>query len=330
MGKQEVFTACPDHPSGGSNRKTKRSVCKRIAGILAIGLLAVGANAQQDAQYSQYMFNHLALNPAYAGTKDALCLTLLNRNQWVAMEDGAPHTSSLSLHGPLRSKKIGLGIEFISDNLGPHRMGGVMTSYSYNIHLLSGKLSFGLRTGFYKYVTDWTRIHYKDQADPYAQLTETESKGVLSADFGMYYYTKSFYWGVSADHLNHDKYSVFGPDPQFLAMHIYSPIGIGFQVTDNLVINPSVLVKYVKGAPVAFDANCNFLIENRLWLGASFRKGYGVAALMMWHITEKFKLGLSYDHGVNRIGVLGKASFEAMIGYNFNVSKTKTITPRYL
>jgi type IX secretion system PorP/SprF family membrane protein len=303
---------------------------KTIYAITAGLLASLGAGAQQDPHYSQYMFNHLAINPAYAGTKDALCLTLVTRNQWVAIDDGAPVTNSVSLHGPLRSKKIGLGLELINDQLGPHRSGGVLTSYSYNIRFLTGKLSFGLRTGFYGFVTDWTKVTYKDPADPYAQLLQTESKGVFSADFGMYYYTKTFYWGISANHLNRDKYSVLGPDPQLMAMHVYSPVGIGVQVSDNLVINPSVIVKYVKGAPVALDVNCNFLIEGRLWLGASYRKGYGIAALMMWHITDKFRLGLSYDHGINRIGVLGKSTFEAMIGYNFNVYKTKTITPRYL
>jgi type IX secretion system PorP/SprF family membrane protein len=301
---------------------------KKIIVVLALVAGALGASAQQDPQYSQYMFNHLALNPAYAGTRDALCLTLLTRNQWTAI-DGAPRTSSFSLHGPLRSKKIGLGAEYIQDQLGPHTTSGLLVSYSYNIHFLAGKLSFGLRTGLYRFLTDWTRVNYKDKTDPYAGLG-AEQKGVFSADFGMFYYTKTFYWGVSADHLNRDKYSVLGPDPQFLAMHIYSPIGMGFQVSDNLVINPSVLVKYVAGAPVAFDVNCNFLIEEKLWLGASFRKGYGGAALLMWNITDKLRLGLSYDHGINHIGVLGKSTFEAMIGYNFNVSKTKTLTPRYL
>ncbi|HEY6159816.1 MAG TPA: type IX secretion system membrane protein PorP/SprF [Bacteroidia bacterium] len=296
--------------------------------ILFAMLLGLRAAAQQDPQYSQYMFNHLAINPAYAGTRDALSLTMVSRNQWTGI-DGAPKTNSLSLHGPLPSKKIGLGLELINDRLGPKNVSGASLSYSYNIHFLSGKLSFGLRTGFYSYTIDWKQVTYKDNTDPYAQLN-AETKGVFSGDFGMYYYTKSFYWGVSATHLNRDKYSVFGPDPQYLTMHIYSPIGIGFKLSDNLIVNPSVLVKYVANAPLAFDVNCNFLIDQKLWLGASLRKGYGIAALMMWNITDKFRLGLSYDHGINKIGILGKASFEAVIGYSFNISKGKTVTPRYL
>lgn len=301
---------------------------KKFLTLVSAVLLTCAVFAQQDPQYSEYMFNHLAVNPAYAGTRDALSLTLVSRNQWVAI-DGAPTTNSLSLHGPLRSKKVGLGLELISDKLGPKSVGGALISYSYNIHFLQGKLSFGLRTGFYSYTIDWKQVHYKDNTDPYAQLN-AETKSVFSGDFGMYYFTKSFYWGLSATHLNRDKYSVLGPDPQYMAMHIYSPIGFGFQAGPNLVINPSLIVKYVKGAPVAVDANCNFLIDNKLWLGASVRKGYGIAALMMWNITEKFRLGLAYDHGINKIGILGKSTFEAVIGYDFNVTKPKTITPRYL
>lgn len=300
---------------------------KKLFISCGLALLSLAVNAQQDAQYSEYMFNHLAINPAYAGTRDALSLTLLSRKQWTF--DGAPQTGSLSLHGPLRSRKIGLGVEFIHDQLGPKNVNGAALSYSYNIHFLRGKLSFGLKTGLYSYTIDWGRVIYKDNTDPFATKI-LEKHGVFSADAGMYYYTKSFYWGLSATHLNRDKYSTFGPDPQYLAMHIYSPIGFGFQVSDNLVINPSILVKYVKAAPIGVDVNCNFLIDSKLWLGASFRKGYGVAALMMWNITEKLRLGLSYDHGVNKIGILGKSTIEAVIGYDFNISRPKTITPRYL
>src|ERR1051326_8976134 len=301
---------------------------RKIFFIGTVILSFFSAQAQQDPQYSMYMFNPLALNPAYAGTKDALSVTLVSRNQWVAI-DGHPQTNSLSIQAPLRKKKIGLGAEFISDKLGPKTVGGALLSYSYNIHFLKGKLSFGLRTGIYNYTINWNEVTYKDNTDPFA-LQNVENKSVFSADFGMYYYTKSFYWGLSATHLNRDRYSNFGPDPQYQALHIFSPIGFGFQVSDNLVINPSLLIKMVQGAPIGLDVNCNFLIVNKLWLGASVRKGYGIAALMMWNITEKLKAGFSYDYGINRIGVVGKGSYEITIRYDFHVSKTSTVTPRYL
>lgn len=302
---------------------------KKTLILIVFALIIVRSNAQQDPQYSMYMFNHLAINPAYAGTKDALTMTLLTRNQWIGINDGAPTTSSFSLQGPLRTKKIGLGLELISDKLGPKSVGGALISYSYNIPLLVGKLSFGLRTGIYNYTINWNKVTYKDNSDPYASMN-IEKRSVFSGDFGMYYYTKSFYWGVSATHLNRDKYSSFATDPQFQAIHLFSPIGFGFPISDNLVFNPSVLIKMVKGSPIGADANFNFLINYKLWLGLSVRKGYGISALALWNITGKLQIGFTYDHGMNRIGTLGKGSFEAMIKYNFNVSKTTTVTPRYL
>ena len=302
---------------------------KKIVFLFVFALTFFRSNAQQDPQYSMYMFNPLAINPAYAGTKEALSVTFLVRQQWVGIADGAPATNSLSVQGPLRKKKIGLGLELISDRLGPKDVGGALVSYSYNLAFLKGKLSFGLRTGIYNYTIDWSRVTYKDNTDPFATKT-LEKKSVFTGDFGVYYYTKSFYWGISTTHLNRDTYSNFGPDPQYQAHHLFSPIGLGIPLSDNLVFNPSILVKMVKGSPVGIDANLNFLIRSKLWLGLSVRKGYGISALALWNITDKLQIGFAYDKGLNRIGTLGKGSFEIMIKYNFNVSKTTTITPRYL
>ena len=302
---------------------------KKTGFLILFAFIFLRANGQQDPQYTMYMFNPISLNPAYAGTKDALSVTALTRSQWLGIHDGAPTTNSLSVQGPLRRKKIGLGLELMADHLGPKGVGGALISYSYNIPLLAGKLSFGLRTGFYSYTIDWNKVTYKDNSDPYASLN-IETKSVFSGDFGMYYYTKSFYWGISTTHLNRDKYSSFATDPQFQAIHLFSPIGIGIPLRDNLLFNPSILVKMVKGSPVGIDANFNFLINSKLWLGLSVRKGYGISVLTMWNITNKLQIGFAYDRGLNRIGTLGKGSFDAMIKYNFNVSKTTTVTPRYL
>jgi type IX secretion system PorP/SprF family membrane protein len=278
------------------------------------------------------MFNHLTINPAYAGSREALNLTLVARRQWVAI-DGAPTTNVFSIQAPSRKKKVGVGLEFANEKIGPKQIAGTRLSYSYRLPLLTGKLAFGLRAGFFSYQMNWhSAIKYKDQADYYAQLPD-QSKGVFTADFGMYYYTKSFYWGVCATNLTQSTYFAsadsIGSEAS-LKPHIFSPIGMGFSVSDKLVINPSVLVKYVSGAPVGIDVNCNFLIDEKLWLGVSGRKGYGVAVLMMWNVTEKFRFGYSYDHGMNKIGILGKSSHEVVLGYDFNIYKTKTITPRYL
>ena len=293
-------------------------------------LLFSCAFAQQDEQYSQYMFNHLSINPAYAGTREALNVAVLHRNQWVNIDNGAPSTSVLAIQGPIKNKKIGLGVELINDNIGPKNVFYAMSSYSYRLQLSNGYLSMGLRFGLVNYTIDWNLIKYRDQSDPY-NFKNIEQTKFLTADFGVYYYNKSFYWGIAATHLNTP--DLISPDtmkPGHLIPHIFSPIGMGVELKDGLILNPSLMVKYVKGAPVDIDINCNFLFNNKLWLGISYRMKYGVVALMQWRVTDKFKFGYAYDLGLNKIGRIGGASHEIMLGYDFNIKRTKTVSPRYL
>ncbi len=285
--------------------------------------------SQQDGQYSQYMFNHLAINPAYAGTREWFDATMLARRQWTF--DGAPRTFALTLQGPLGKKKAGLGFQMGSESIGPKKIGSASLSYSYRIKLGPGKLAFGLRSTISNYVYDWKAITYKDKSDPFASL-DMQGYIVPSVDFGMYYYTKSFYAGACVTHLNQAslyKLSDTLNEPT-LWPHFFAPVGFGIPVNDNFTINPSVLVKYVSGAPIDFDFNCNFLIDKKLWLGAGYRLGYGVNLLASWNVNERLRMGYSYDYGLNKIGTLGKGSHEIMIGYGFNVFHAKTLTPRYL
>ncbi|MEW6469008.1 MAG: type IX secretion system membrane protein PorP/SprF [Bacteroidota bacterium] len=301
---------------------------KLAVAVLAWGLSAA-AVAQQDGQYSQYMFNQLSINPAYAGSREVLAVSTLYRKQWIHI-DGAPQTSTFTVQVPLRNKKVGLGFETFSDRLGPRQVDAALFSYAYRIPLLNGNLAMGLRFGGYSYQIFWNKIKYRDQNDPYNHYT-VEKKGVLTADFGLYYYSKSFYWGFSATHLN--RAELISPDTLpagRLVPHLYSPIGMGFQLSSGLVINPSLLVKVVKGAPVDVDVNCNFLFNEKLWLGLSYRLSYGVVALMQWNITDHLKLGYGYDLGLNRIGTVGGATHELMLGYDFSLKNPKTISPRYL
>jgi type IX secretion system PorP/SprF family membrane protein len=309
---------------------------KKVISFFVFFTVAIGLFAQQEGQYSQYMFNHLAVNPAYAGSREVLKLNMLVRKQWVAI-DGAPNTTAFNLQAPLRKKRVGLAVELGNESIGPKELNSVKFSYAYRIKLFTGKLSFGLRANFMQYATDWRKIKYKDPVDDFT-ANNVERIGIFGTDFGMYYHTKVFYWGACITNLNQPEYIEPDDDESEgssglgsnFVRHLFSPIGAAFKVSDKLVVNPSLMIKAVKGAPLGVDVNCNFLIADKIWLGASVRRGYGIAALMMWNITEKIKAGYSYDHGLNRIGTLGKSSHELVLTFDFNVFKTKTITPRYL
>ena len=284
--------------------------------------------AQQDPQYSQYMFNQLALNPAYAGSREIIATSLLYRKQWTNIED-APSTGTLSIQGPLQKNKAGLGAEIISDKLGPKSVSALLFSYAYRVALFKGKLSFGLRLGMYSYMFDRAKIDYKDQNDVYNTLNRS-SKITGSGDFGLYYYSRTFYWGLGMNHLNRGKIVVSNSDSSAMqSPHYFMPIGKAFQV-GNTVINPTILIKRTINAPASIDISINILLKEKLWLGVSERSGYGTVFFTQYQINEKMKIGYSYDYGRNRIGIAGKGAHEIMIGYDVNIQGAKILMPRYL
>lgn len=287
-------------------------------------LLPTAAYSQQDPQYSQYMFNHLAVNPAYAGNRDVFATTLVYRNQWVL--EGAPTTATLALQSPIQDKKAGIGLEFVSDKLGLKRTNAVLASYAYRFQFLKGKLAFGLRSGFYNYVFDWDKVKVKDKSDVVNTGVQS-SKTTGTADFGMYYYTRSFYWGLGLTHLNRGKVT----DVSFSAkqaVHFFMPVGMSF-LKGKTLLNPSIMIKGAGHAPLEIDVNMNALLKERLWLGISFRTNYGIVFLTQYLVSDKMKIGYSYDYGLNSIGTVGKGTHELMLGYDVNFKGAKQETLRY-
>lgn len=283
--------------------------------------------AQQDAQYNLYQFNQLVLNPATAGSRNVLSSTLQYREQWTGIK-GAPSTASLVVQMPFQKKKIGVGIEILSNKQGPQRTSAFLFSYAYRLRFLKGKLSFGLRMGVYNYVINWDEVNYKDRNDAY--ITGNRSSKITgTGDFGMYYYTRTFYWGLSSNHLNRGKIldsDLDGSTRQ--AMHTFMTVSKAFEM-NNLVVNPSLLIRYANNAPPSVDLSLSVLMKECLWLGASYKHTYGVALFSQFLINEKLKVGYSYDMGFNKIGTAGRGSHEIILEYNFNIHGAKIMSPRY-
>jgi type IX secretion system PorP/SprF family membrane protein len=304
---------------------------KALWTIIALLSSCLKINAQQDPQYSQYMFNQMALNPAYAGSKEALSTAILLRSQWTGI-DGAPKTETFTIHGPLKKKKVGLGFTVIGDQIGPKKSIGALGSYAYRIPIKNGKLAFGLRAGVYSYTYNWSDINYKDKDDVYNTGNST-SIIVPTADAGIYYYTNTMYVGFSATHLYNGRLTSVSNqngDDSKLAPHLFFTIGKSWALSDKLIFAPSVLLKGAKNAPYSADVNLCFLIKERIWAGVSVRGSYGLVALAQVQLSDKFKLGYAYDFGFNKIGRAGGGSHEIMIGYDFNIFKSKMMSPRYL
>ena len=284
--------------------------------------------AQQDVQYSQHMFNQLALNPAYAGSKEVLACSMLYRNQWTGIP-GAPTTGALNVQMPLQKRKIGVGLEILSDRTGPKNVSALLFSYAYRFRVGKGMLAAGLRMGVYNYISDWNKMDYKDQSDLYNTGNRT-SKFTGTGDFGWHYYTRTLYCGMAFTHLNRGKIVASGSDSSARQyIHFFIPAGKAFEV-GKAVVNPVLLIKGTLNGKPEIDLGVNVLFKDKLWVGVLGRSGYGLVFLTQFQINDFLKAGYSYDYGVNKIGVAGKGSHEIMIGYDLNLRNNKMIMPRYL
>jgi len=289
--------------------------------------------AQQDALFSQYMFNKLAINPGYAGSREVLSADILYRYQWVNIE-GAPKTISASFHTPLSNPHLALGLNMFNDQIGPMSYTGAMATFAYRIIFPESKLSFGLQAGVKNSGIVWNDLISNDPSDPFLiyrdQLTK---KLVPDANFGVYYYSDKFYAGLSSHQLLQNQSVVVRDSAgrtQFtkLLTHFYGMAGVAIPLGENVVFRPSFLAKYVKNAPPQLDINASFLFANTLWLGASYRTEKAVSFMTEINIAQNIRLGYSYDIWLNELKVYNKGSHEIRLSFDFNVGK-RLLTPRY-
>ena len=308
-----------------------------------MGLLVVlHIHAQQDPQYSQYTFNQMVINPAYAGSKEALSGVVDMRQQWSGF-DGAPQTQSFSFHGPVFKKRIGLGLSGYNDAIGPKRITAAYANVSYMLPISNAlKLSFGIRGGVANYVFDFSKMNYRDPGEINAFANMDANKMKADFDAGIYLKSNSFYAGFSATHLNaayiyKDKISfqsLSGDQVEYdltykLSTHLFGILSKGFSVGENLVINPTIIYKGVSEIH-SIDANLNFLIHQRLWLGAFYKSNTHLGALIQVYVTNGLKIGYAFDTGVGSVQRTLGSGHEIMLGFDFNPFKTKMLSPRYL
>jgi type IX secretion system PorP/SprF family membrane protein len=287
--------------------------------------------AQQDPLFSQYMFNKLAINPGYAGSRELLTADLLYRNQWVNI-DGAPKTISLSLHSPLTNPHLALGGNIYNDQIGPMSNTSAMATFAYRIIFPTGKLSFGIQAGVKSTGIIWSKINAHDTQDPFL-INRVKNTVVPDANFGIYYYSKTFFAGLSSHQLLQNNTLVTSDaegntQVSKLLTHFYGMTGVIIPLGDNVIFRPSMLVKYVKNAPPQLDLNASFLFADKFWLGASYRTENAVSFLTEINIANNFRVGYSYDIWLNELKAYNKGSHEIRLSFDINVAK-RLLTPRY-
>ena len=286
--------------------------------------------AQQEAMFTQYMFNGLALNPAYAGSHESLSATLLFRDQWTGLT-GAPTTQTFSLHSPIRNAKIALGLQVIHDKITVFNQYGVNGSYAYRIFTNKGTLSFGLQVGFTSYNADLTELEPQDPTDNVFSVDVNKFMPNFGA--GVYYYTDRFYIGFSVPQLitnSLDEEIIEEDSDARQDRHYFLTSGYMFELSPTVKLKPNMLLKVVEGAPIELDINANVLFAEVLWLGLSWRSMADFDAMMQVQLTDQLMLGYSYDFAnTTDLRRVNSGSHELMINYRFRYAKNKVITPRY-
>lgn len=302
---------------------------KRIITIIGLLTFAVSGFAQQELQVSQYMFNGLFLNPAYAGTHDYWSGSLLARSQWVSFP-GAPKTGLVAIDGPIRDKNMGLGFVVSGEKIGLTQITDVSGSYSYRIKTGSkgGQLSFGIRAGIRNQTFNISDLqNIPDPGDPL--YNANQSVWTPRFDFGVYYYTQRGYLGLSIPSvIAIDSRKVDNTDAG-LRRHFFLNGGYVFKLSNSVDFKPSFLVKYEPSSPVSADINAHFLFNERVWLGVSYRYDAAVVGMVQFQATPKLRIGYAYDYTTSAIRSYQKGSHELMIGYDFIQQLVKIKNPRY-
>lgn len=303
--------------------------------LLLICLLVVSAivSAQQNAMYSQYMFNTLAINPAYAGSRNVVSATGLYRSQWNGI-DGAPETTTFTVDGALNSKRIGLGFQLYNDKLGITKTTGAAVSYAYRIRMNEASLSFGLQGSVSQYVADFTSVSLGSQSSYDPAFANNVNKVLFNFGTGVYYNSDRFYLGLSAQDLLNNKLTENNATTDSTmgnrkSIHLFLASGYVFTLTDDFKLKPSFLVKGVKGAPLEADFNATLWIKDVLAIGAQYRSSADLAGILEVQATPQIRIGYSYDHSITRLRNFNTGSHEIMLRYEFGSRRGKILSPRY-
>jgi type IX secretion system PorP/SprF family membrane protein len=297
--------------------------------LIAFAFLIVShyGYSQQQATYAPYMFNGLAINPAYAGSQEALSVNFLSRFQNVGLP-GAPTTQTLSIHSPIAGQRFALGLLAIHDKIGVINQTGVSGIYAYRLPLPNkATLSFGLQIGMASYRADYTQLAIYQSDLVFANDVRQNR---LNFGAGVYYSNAKSYLGLSMPHLMNN---IFERKGSFETVYQSVPViltgGHVFEISRMLKVKPNFLVKAVDGRAVELDLNTNFLFDEVVWVGVSYKFQNAVALLTELQVTDQLRIGYSYSITTGPIQQAELGSHELLVQYRFKYSMKGVITPRY-
>ena len=298
-------------------------------GIILLGSTQV--QAQQDPQYTNYMYNTVNINPAYAGSRGALSIFGLHRTQWVGLE-GAPTTNSFSVNTPIQDSKLGVGLSFVNDKLGVINENTISLDVSYTIDLnqRNSKLSFGVKGSLNMLNVAYSRLNKFNPNDPMI-LHDIADEASPNIGAGIYWHNEKSYVGLSVPNFLENKR--FENGTLYSAMnqrqHFYLMGGHVFEINPTLKFKPAFLLKAVSGAPLQADVTANFLIHDKLTLGAAYRWDAAWSALAGFQVTDGLMLGYSYDSETTKLGRYNNGSHELFVRFELFNKYRRVNSPRF-
>lgn len=306
----------------------------KFIGIAIITLSTSTVFAQQLPQFTQYMFNTISINPAYAGSRETFSAVGLHRSQWVGLE-GGPETQTLSVHTPLRNEKIGLGLSFINDKLGYENFSYIYGDFSYTIQTSANtKLAFGIKGGFTHYNLDEELLNDPSvTSDPF--FNDVSNRWSPNVGAGIYLHSDRWYMGLSAPRILNTDYNNGGEgNIDYVALErisYYITGGYVFDLNEATKLKPSVLLKATNGAPLSFDVSANFLFNETFWIGGGYRINQSAAAIggiADFQISKQLRVGYAYEYPLSDIRAYTSGTHEILL--MFEIFKNKRIkSPRY-
>jgi type IX secretion system PorP/SprF family membrane protein len=305
----------------------------KIIGLVLI-LMSVDVYAQQDSQFTQYMYNTININPAYAGSRETMSIFALHRTQWVGL-DGAPVTNTASIHTPINGSNVGLGVSIINDRIGPSNENDISVDFSYTIPASDTyKLSFGLKATANLLNVDFTKLNQYDQND-YSFDTNIDNKFSPNIGVGLYLHSENTYVGLSAPNLletkHFDRYASTGANSHVATekIHYYLIAGHVFDLSSSVKFKPSILTKMVQGAPLQVDLSGNFMINDKFVAGVAYRWSAAVSAMVGFQASDSWFIGYGYDLETTKLANYNSGSHEIFLRYELFNKYNKIISPRF-
>lgn len=316
---------------------------KKILLTLVVVVTSLQLFAQQDPQYTMYMFNQMAVNPGYAGSRECISATAHYRTQWTGI-DGAPKTLSFGIHSPIGNERLALGLQVVNDRLGVTNSTNVSGVVAYRLPVTKkSKLSIGLQATVTNYLNNLASVTAAAAAGSDPSFNTNTNLMLPNFGTGAYWYSDKGYLGLTVPHLinNHleeKSNTAINSSAARQFRHLFVMAGWMFKLSDVVKFKPSVMLKYAPNSPVETDLNGCFLLYDALWLGASWRSDVSSLRdhltestdfMAIYEINQMMRIGLAYDLTITKLSGYNYGTYELMLGYDFRKKMDRMLTPRY-